>query len=431
MRLDRFMWLNVLLLMVLVAGCGPNDMDPSAPAPTSSVATDNTTYVVQRGTVTRKLEFTGRIVPVAEVPLFFKTAGYVKEVHAQQGDQVKAGDLLAELETDELQEQIALTDLDVEIAQASLNQAEEANEYALAQAEMALEVVQTQLSAAEQLLNGRISAAAAAQVTLEQAEAVAEAENEEQAANQQQEVAIAQRQLYQTIAEREAARYEVTIQQIAVDQAEAELEWLRQVVNPVLELGVQRAELALDLLKEGSQLFTPVDGEVVSLSLYPGRPVEPFVPVVVIADPSAIEVSANLTDDQLEHLAEGQQAEVALSADPEPTWPATVRRLPYPYGTGGSGENPTGIDTSTRISLEGDVTELELGALVQVTIVMDERQDVLWLPPDAIRAFQGGSFVILQDRDRQQRVNVETGMEGEDQVEILKGLREGQVAVAP
>ncbi|MGD9001728.1 MAG: HlyD family efflux transporter periplasmic adaptor subunit [Anaerolineae bacterium] len=448
--------LLLLCLILLVSpACATTQATPASSTTDSTLETTGTTYVVQRGTVTKRLEFAGRVAPVEEVPLYFKTAGYVKDVYVRQGDQVKAGDLLADLEPefgiDSLQNQVASAELNLSLAQAGLSQAEQANAHAILQAETGLETARQELSAARALAVSHSAAITSAGVGVERAQdLLAKAQTQYQEALskpwEREEVleanALALREarwnyttaqaLYdQAVATEAAYGHQLRIAEIAVEQAEAELEQLKKGVDPALSIEVQRAQQQLDLLKEGARLVTPVDGEVVSLSLYPGRPVEPFVPVVVIADPSAIEVSANLTDDQLQQATEGQRATVALSTDSELTWTGTVRRLPYPYGSGGSADNPTGIDTSTRISLEGEAGGLQLGALVRVTIVLEERSDALWLPPDAIRAFQGRSFVIVQDGGRQQRLGIELGIESEDQVEVLKGLREGQVVVAP
>jgi multidrug efflux pump subunit AcrA (membrane-fusion protein) len=67
---------------------------------------------------------------------------------------------------------------------------------------------------------------------------------------------------------------------------------------------------------------------------------------------------------------------------------------------------------------------------VQVTIVLEDRDDVLWLPPGAVRSFQGRHFVIVQEGSRQRRVDVVLGVVGQDRVEILGGLEEGQMVVA-
>jgi len=54
---------------------------------------------VQKGEVTRVINFVGRIVPVAREDLFFKTGGRINKVYANANDVVKKGQLLAELDT--------------------------------------------------------------------------------------------------------------------------------------------------------------------------------------------------------------------------------------------------------------------------------------------------------------------------------------------
>ena len=72
------------------------------PLPTP-VVLEKPTYTVELGTVVETLEFTGRASPVQEQELFFETGGNVSAVNVARGDWVKAGDVLAELEVDDLE----------------------------------------------------------------------------------------------------------------------------------------------------------------------------------------------------------------------------------------------------------------------------------------------------------------------------------------
>jgi len=54
---------------------------------------------------------------------------------------------------------------------------------------------------------------------------------------------------------------------------------------------------------------------------------------------------------------------------------------------------------------------------------------VLWLPPDAIRAFEGRRFVVVREGERERRVTIKTGIETDDKIEIVDGLKEGDVVV--
>ncbi len=435
------------LIIFSVTGCVDSPAATAEPSLAAIQETPGTTYIVQRGRVTRVLSFSGRIAPVEEFPLYFKTSGYVKEVHVQPGDRVKAGDVLVELEVLQAgsqRNQIALAELDLASVEAALAQA-------VAEAEVSLELAQEQLASTRALRGRHIAAVAAARVGLDRArDQVARAEYEHQKAldrpwepeevrdnyalalqQAQWELETAQAAHDQAVAAQAAHLHALKMAEITVEQAEDELQQLRDDGNSVPIIEVKRAQEALSWLKESSQLVAPVDGEIVSLSLHPGLLVEPFSTVVVIADPSDIEVSARLSDDQLEEVTEGQGATIMLGTQSEHTWTGVVRRLPYPYGTGGSVESPSGVDTSARISLRGDSDQLRLGTLVYVDIVLDEKKDVLWVPSETIGTLQGRTFVTLRDGGRQQRVDVELGLEGEDRVEILEGLKEGQVVILP
>ncbi len=506
-RMPRFhkTLVAVLVMAALLAGCQglfgrPVEKEPPTPTPfPTPIVPQEPTYVVQRGRVTKQIAFTGRISPLEERALYFKTGGYVKRVLVERGDRVEAGDLLVELEIDDLlkqmaqaqvslstaqlqldkaekdlERQTAQAELDLAAAQARLTQAKNSNADAIAQAELDLAVAQEQLArlqATEPNYKADVLSASIGLTQTEDALAQAEIAYREaldrtwepqetrdayaralQQAEWNQE--IAQARYDQALAAQTVYGHDLKIQELAVAQAEARLAQLQRGVDPLLAIEVQRAQQALDWLEEGvdpvlvnnvhqaqlalerlqaqvaeAQIVSPLDGQVLSLSVYAGRSVEAFKPVVVVADPSAIEVSADLSADQLAEMIEGQKATVTLSAYPGQTWYGTVRRLPYPYGSGGGTGQVADADTSTRISLEGDLSGLELGDLARVVIVLEEKDDVLWLPPAAIQTFKGRKYVIVQEGDRRRTVDVRIGIESQDRVEILEGLKEGQIVV--
>ena len=59
------------------------------------------------------------------------------------------------------------------------------------------------------------------------------------------------------------------------------------------------------------------------------------------------------------------------------------------------------------------------------TVVIEERDDVLWLPQSAIRQFSGRNFIVVRNEGLQQRVDVRLGLEGDGKVEILGRRRRG------
>ena len=150
----------------------------------------------------------------------------------------------------------------------------------------------------------------------------------------------------------------------------------------------------------------------------------------VIADPSQLEVAAELGADQMKQLSEGQPAEISTLSRPDVVMPAIVRQMPAPYGSGGTGAVQE-QDRTTRfklLDLKGQ--EVEAGAtIVKIRIVLEHKDNVLWLPPEAVRAFEGRRFVVVRTGDRERRVTVKTGIETDDKIEILEGVKEGDLIV--
>ncbi|MFZ2360347.1 MAG: HlyD family efflux transporter periplasmic adaptor subunit [Anaerolineae bacterium] len=222
--------------------------------------------------------------------------------------------------------------------------------------------------------------------------------------------------------------------QAAVALAQLEMEILERGLDPQIERAATAAQFELDDLEaqlKEARIIATLDGEVVSLAVAPGRAVEAFKPVIIVADSSGLEISAQLSAEQMRELSEGQEVSLLLANYPGQALSGVIRQLPYPYGSGGGSETLENADTTTRISLDfaslpaGVV--LETGDLVQAIVVLERRQDVLWLPPAAIRTFSGRQFVVVQDGAVQRRVDVVLGSESKQRVEVKSGVQEGQM----
>ena len=110
----------------------------------------------------------------------------------------------------------------------------------------------------------------------------------------------------------------------------------------------------------------------------------------------------------------------------EPVFDGSITRLPpttIPTGT-----NAADVDKSTVVSINdpAKASKLELGDLVKTIVTVTKKDDALWLPPQAIRTFEGRKFVVIKEGAGQRRVDVKTGIESVDRVEILDGLTAGQ-----
>ncbi len=361
------------------------------PMPPSAIAA-NPTFTVQRGEIVKEITLKGRIVPVVEQRLFFRNSGYVRNVYVQWGEPVKAGQKLADLEIGDLENQLAQAEINLKSSEMELVSARQTISDTLVEAQVSLAIEQLRLEEARYYL-----------------------ENDER--------------LPQRIA--------VQIQEQQVRLAELRLEQLQRGPDPRLVQAVDLTRLTVERLKAqvaDASILAPFDGQVLGFYIQKGDNVTAFSQTAMtVFDPSHIEVSVEFTDAQLKELDEGMAVKVKLANRPGDTWEGALRRLPYPYGTGGANTQSGDEDTSSRITINTNPEQggYKLGDIVDVQVVLERKAGALWLPPQAIRNFEGRKFVVVQEGERQRRVSVVLGIESERRVEIVDGLAEGQVVISP
>jgi HlyD family secretion protein len=106
------------IIIILAAGFVAVQRLTHAQAATANVQT----VPVQTGTLQATVNTAGNVTPAEQVTLNFQTSGQVKTVNVQVGDQVKAGQVLASLDTSNLQLQVANAQSALATAQAQLEQ---------------------------------------------------------------------------------------------------------------------------------------------------------------------------------------------------------------------------------------------------------------------------------------------------------------------
>jgi len=214
--------------------------------------------------------------------------------------------------------------------------------------------------------------------------------------------------------------YEVELAQIAYEET--------KMSSTSLEGAIQDA-----------QIISPLNGKVLNITVLEGQEVSGFQKLITVGDDSNLEVGATLTTTQMSELSEGMKATIELPNRPGVKMTGDVRSLPYPYGTSGGAQTSSAIapgatvDNTTRVEMDDpeSLSTFRLGDMVQVTVIMESKEGVLWLPPQAVRTFEGRNFVVVQTDGLPRRQDVRLGIKNEEKVEVLEGLEEGQVVIAP
>jgi multidrug efflux pump subunit AcrA (membrane-fusion protein) len=141
----RQRWLLIPLILVIIAGIVFWWLPArAAPAPASATAT------VSQGTLTTTVSGSGAVAAARQVDLPFQQDGQVTSVAVKVGDQVQAGQTLAQIDTGDLQLQLQQVQANLQTAQAKLAQAKggDATAQDLAQAQAGVDSAKAQLQKA-------------------------------------------------------------------------------------------------------------------------------------------------------------------------------------------------------------------------------------------------------------------------------------------
>lgn len=107
---------NLIIIIIIIATIG------GVGYLTKNSNTLYETVPIERSNLLQEVSVTGRVKPAASVNLAFEKSGKVKQVNVEIGDTVREGEILAELENDELLAELLETEGNVEAQKAKLDE---------------------------------------------------------------------------------------------------------------------------------------------------------------------------------------------------------------------------------------------------------------------------------------------------------------------
>ncbi len=344
---------------------------------------------VEQGDIRSVISTNGRIEPVNNFEAHAPIAASVRRVLVKEGEQVRKGQLLLQLDDANARAEAARAETQLKAAQADLSAVERGgNQEEILNLDAQLVKARTDRDTAQRNLEAlkKLEPQGAAS-----AGEVREAEN-------------------------------------ALARADAQLNLLQQKQTKryskpeVVKVEAQRSEAqaayaaAQDVLAK-SNVRAPFDGIVYSLPVKRGAFVNAGDLLLQVADLRKVLVRAYVDEPDIARLAPGEPIEVSWDAIPGRTWQAKVGVVPSTvrlHGARNVGETTCIVD-NTDLKLLPNVN-------VGVTIVTGEHQNVLVVPREAIRNDDTNPYVLLVVDHELKRRSVETGLSNLTQVEIKKGL---------
>ena len=353
---------------------------------------------VERGPIRSLVSTNGKIEPVQNFEAHAPISTTVKRLLVKEGDHVRKGQLLLQLDDADIRTQAARALAQVKTAQAD---------------QSALKTGGTQeevLTLNSQLVKAR-SARDAAQRNLDALRRL------------QQDGAASPGEVRQAEDALQRAQADVTLLEQKQKDRYSQPETAR------IEAQGAEAQAAFDAAEDAllkSSVRAPFDGMVYSLPIKQGAFVQAGELLVQEADLSRVLVRAFVDEPDVGRLQPGQRVEISWDALPSRIWTGAVNTVPSTVKLRGS----RNVGETTCVVDNHDLRLLP-NVNVGVTIVIAEHNNVLTLQRDALRIDESNPYVYKIVGHRVKRQTIEFSLQNLTRVEITSGLSDGDVVALP
>lgn len=326
-----------------------------------------------RQTIVSTVMGTGTLEARVSTTISPKIAGRISEVLADQGDTIEEGQLLVQLDDEELQQQVEITRANLEASRAALQRLMADKNRAIAVFEQS-----KRHHARMQSLK-------------------------EKNATTQEDVDRAVESLAVATADVNRAEAAITEGQKSLLAAEKTLEY-------------HRARLADTIIK------APFSGLVVDRQREAGDIAVPGSAVLTVISTDVLWISAWVDETEMSKLSGSQPARIAFRSQPDHDYPGTIIRL---------GRQ---ADRETReFVVDVQVSELPanwaVGQRAEVFIETQRQDNALMIPSSALHRRENEEGVFVIENGTAHWKAVKLGVRGRESVEVLEGLSESDVVL--
>ena len=222
------------------------------------------------------------------------------------------------------------------------------------------------------------------------------------------------KQVNDTLAlKREAAAAELRILEIQRDRAQKAVTYAQNNIEKMTVRSQLDGLVVLTPIYKGTRMVDPQEGDEV----------RPGGGIMLVVDPSAMQVVARLNQVDVAQVRAGMNTEVRLDAYPDLVFPGIVDRI---SAIGTSSQYSKRIRYfAAVISIRGSHPKLLPDLTAAVDVELEGSEDVLLLPREAVAAQNGQSVVRILTDGRTELRPVKTGPMNELEVVIESGLEEG------
>lgn len=341
-----------------------------------------------RGELVKTIESNGEIYATELIDVGAQVGGQIKKLYVKLGDVVKAGDMIAEIDSATQQNNVDTKKAQLGIYEAKLNSAK-----------VALEISKTKFKREQELF----------------AKNATSKEEFENAKN--------------TLAANEASLKEIEA----------------QIVQAKISLNTAQIDLGY------TKIIAPKGGVVVSVQVEEGQTVNSnqTTPTIVnIADLSKVQLKMEIAEGDITKIKVGSRVEYSILSEPNRKFHASISSIDPGLTTLSNGKYTTTTSSGSTASsssssaiyyyakavVDNPDGTLRIGMTTQNTIILDSAKDAVIVPSIAIKKEDGKSIVYVLKRgenglETAERREVQTGLIDSLKTQILSGVEEGEEVV--
>ena len=337
---------------------------------------------VDQGDLAKSVVATGKIEPITKITIKSKASGIVKRLMVDAGDTVKSGQVMAELDKEEIQARVRAAQAALAASEANLN---------ASQADYQRSEVDAQGPEVPLL-----------QRAYDRAKKMASEGVVSQAA-----LDDAQRAYETAVNKRDMARANLSVSKAKIAQAKAQVEQNRAA------LAQNEEEL------RNSTIVAPIDGIVLARNVEVGDAVSSILilgsgatSLFDMGDTHEVFVRGKVDESDIGKVYLGQTARIKVESFKDKTFDGKVTKI-SPMGT--EKDNVTTFEV--RVSITNATGELKANMTANAEVILEEHKNVLYIPEGA----------LIYDKDKKASVEVPDpkGPEGKRKVAVTVGISNG------
>ncbi len=388
---------SLCILTALLSGCfvGPQSQSASN---NKTKSIPPLSYLVKRGNIVEAVSEQGRLEPLRYAEVVTENNGKIKEVLVQEGDTVSEGQPLFILDTEDLEISRLRAEANLRAKQAEL-------------AKVLHQPTETELRQQELQYQEALTAYQNARKNWERNQKLFQsgAISQEDLNNSEQEVVVKEASLRFAEAQLKEIKSlpkeeDVEIAKSAVTQAEADLKSIEKDIR-------------------SATITAPFSGTVLKIDVEQGETILAEETLAVVADLSTMKVIVPVNEADIVKVRPGQKAQVSLDAFPGQIFEGTVVSTSQ-YGK--TEENVVTYDTI--IHLDNSQGLLRSNMTADATIIIQERENTLLVPLNALQEEEGKTFVLVKrgEKENPEKRQVKVGIRSDTFAEIEEGVKKGE-----